>query len=178
VCPQFDSGPGHSLRRPKRGGRQADSRRRLLATWARWRATDDATFADAVRRCHFAADVLRALGFELSGGNYLAVKRRLRRLGLDTSHWLRGRPVPGKPLAELVAPGGSHSRGYIKRRLIKAGVLRNECYECGQQAMWRGKPLVLVLDHINGVSDDYRPENLRLLCPNCNSRRGRSAAGT
>ncbi|MFN2567662.1 MAG: HNH endonuclease signature motif containing protein [Gemmatimonadaceae bacterium] len=99
------------------------------------------------------------------------MKRHVRRLGLDTSHWFKGRPPAGKPLAELVAPGGSGgSRGYVKRRLIKAGILRNECYECGQQPTWRGKPLVLVLDHINGVNDDYTPENLRLLCPNCNSQ--------
>jgi ribosomal protein L44E len=153
-----------------RSGWRADSARRYRETWARWRETTDEAFAAAVGRCHFAADVLRELGFELSGGNYAAVKRHLRRLGLDTSDWLKGRPPTGKPVAELVALGGSNSRGYIKRRLIKAGVLRNECYECQQHPTWRGKPLVLVLDHINGVSDDYRPENLRLLCPNCNSQ--------
>jgi uncharacterized C2H2 Zn-finger protein len=27
----------------------------------------------------------------------------------------------------------------------------------------------LVLDHINGVRDDHRLENLRILCPNCNA---------
>ncbi|MFN2565534.1 MAG: HNH endonuclease signature motif containing protein [Gemmatimonadaceae bacterium] len=114
--------------------------------------------------------MLRVLGFRLTGGNFVAVKRHVRRLGLDTSHWFKARPPVGKPLVELTIPGGSGSRGYIKRRLIKAGILRNECYECGQQPTWRGKPLVLVLDHVNGVNDDYRPENLRLLCPNCNSQ--------
>jgi len=29
---------------------------------------------------------------------------------------------------------------------------------------------VLVLDHINGVNNDNRLENLRFLCPNCNSQ--------
>jgi hypothetical protein len=29
---------------------------------------------------------------------------------------------------------------------------------------------MLVLDHINGINDDYRPGNLRLLCPNCHSQ--------
>ena len=33
--------------------------------------------------------------------------------------------------------------------------------------MWRGKPLGLILDHINGVRDDNRLENLRIVCPNC-----------
>jgi predicted amidophosphoribosyltransferase len=28
----------------------------------------------------------------------------------------------------------------------------------------------LVLDHINGIDNDHRLKNLRLLCPNCNSQ--------
>jgi hypothetical protein len=30
-------------------------------------------------------------------------------------------------------------------------------------------PDALVLDHINGVHDDHRLENVRILCPNCNA---------
>ena len=33
--------------------------------------------------------------------------------------------------------------------------------------MWLGRPMSLILDHINGVSDDNRLENLRIVCPNC-----------
>jgi hypothetical protein len=36
--------------------------------------------------------------------------------------------------------------------------------------VWNGKPLKLVLDHINGVNGDNRVENLQFLCPNCNSQ--------
>lgn len=33
-----------------------------------------------------------------------------------------------------------------------------------------GKPLTLILDHINGYNKDNRLENLRWVCPNCNSQ--------
>lgn len=36
--------------------------------------------------------------------------------------------------------------------------------------MWNNKPLVLQLDHINGVSSDNRIENLRIVCPNCHTQ--------
>ena len=38
---------------------------------------------------------------------------------------------------------------------------------CGQGEIWQGAPLTLILDHINGVRDDNRLENLRIVCPNC-----------
>lgn len=34
---------------------------------------------------------------------------------------------------------------------------------------WNGQALPLILDHINGVNRDNRPENLRYLCPNCDA---------
>jgi hypothetical protein len=33
--------------------------------------------------------------------------------------------------------------------------------------MWHGRPMSMILDHINGVADDNRVENLRIVCPNC-----------
>lgn len=39
-----------------------------------------------------------------------------------------------------------------------------------REPVWAGKPIVLHLDHINGVRNDNRLENLRWLCPNCHSQ--------
>ena len=46
----------------------------------------------------------------------------------------------------------------------------NVCAICGVPPIWNGKPLVFVLDHIDGhASHNYR-SNLRMICPNCDSQ--------
>jgi 5-methylcytosine-specific restriction endonuclease McrA len=35
---------------------------------------------------------------------------------------------------------------------------------------WQGKPITLHVDHINGDPSNDRPDNLRLICPNCHSQ--------
>lgn len=61
------------------------------------------------------------------------------------------------------------TRAQARRMMLAAGVLREECYECGL-THWLGLKLALHVDHINGIANDHRPENLRMLCPNCHSQ--------
>lgn len=125
------------------------------------------------------ADILRKLGIEPQAGNYQTLKRRLKEDGIETAHlplgrldFNKGRKVTTEliPLDEVLVEHSSYSRSSLKRRLLAEGLLKNECFECGQLPQWNGKPLVLVLDHWNGENDDNRFSNLRLLCPNCNSQ--------
>ena len=43
------------------------------------------------------------------------------------------------------------------------------CSECGIQE-WNGKPVIMELDHLNGITTDARIENLSMKCPNCHSQ--------
>lgn len=56
----------------------------------------------------------------------------------------------------------------LTKRRLREG-LQYTCATCGISE-WRGRRLTLHLDHINGINNDNRRENLRLLCPNCHSQ--------
>lgn len=139
--------------------------------------TEDA-LVKAVRESKSVADVIRYLGFDVSGGRYYAIHKLVKKLKLDTSHWvgqghLRGKShswTKKKPLSEFLKDGIKCNRVNVKNRLIKEGFLKNKCSVCNIDPVWNTKPLVLVLDHINGKNNDYRISNLRLLCPNCDSQ--------
>lgn len=44
------------------------------------------------------------------------------------------------------------------------------CAICGGEQIHNGKPLVFVLDHIDGDASNNKRENLRMICPNCDSQ--------
>jgi hypothetical protein len=116
---------------------------------------------------------LRKLGYCPTGGNTVTLKKYAAEWRISTDHFdpyasLRAirlrNPIP---LEQVLVEGSTYSRGHLKERLFREGLKTRSCDLCGQGEVWRGKRMSLILDHVNGVRDDHRLENLRIVCPNC-----------
>lgn len=113
------------------------------------------------------------------GGAYQCLKRITRENNYDTSHFTGQGHNKGKtwvnqsirvPNSKLFCKNSNHTRIIARRRIIKDKLIPHDiCSKCGIQE-WMGEKLVMVLDHINGDGNDHRLENLRFICPNCNSQ--------
>ncbi|WP_406058630.1 HNH endonuclease [Streptomyces sp. NBC_01077] len=133
--------------------------------------------AQAVAASTNMCEVLRQLGVEVVGGQHTHISRRIKAYGIDTSHFrapsrrgeTRRRRTPGDV---LVQQDGPHPRRVPSDRVtwaMTASGVHKQCAMCGNEAVWRGRPLPLEVDHIDGDWRNNRIENLRFLCPNCHS---------
>ena len=71
---------------------------------------------------------------------------------------------------DVFVENSTYPRHRLKARIIKQKLIEYKCDICGNNGEWNGKPLPLILDHMNGVNNDNRLENLRFVCSNCDSQ--------
>ena len=137
-----------------------------------------------VKESKTIVEVLSKLGNSITSSSQALVSSRIKEYNISTSHFLgkgwskgldtsdkrvnkctRARQSPDELNCNTVIT--SHKKQKI--RLITAGV-EYRCSSCNLPPTWNDKPIVLEVDHINGVRHDNRICNLRFLCPNCHSQ--------
>lgn len=126
--------------------------------------------------------ILRDYGLENKGRNSHTLKQRLVAEKIDFTHFKMGissnkgrtfekcKMTLDECLTTVFITQSTFNRSSVKRYLKRFELKAYQCECCGQSPHWNGKPLVLQLEHKNGVSNDHRLENICWLCPNCHSQ--------
>jgi 5-methylcytosine-specific restriction endonuclease McrA len=127
------------------------------------------------------SEVLRKLEMRIAGGNSLTIKKYIEKYNINLEHfdidelrvknlrkYLDGVKIP---IEEILIEGSTYNNGtHLKRRILDDKLIEYKCVDCSNIGEWNGKSITLQLDHINGINDDNRLENLRFMCPNCHSQ--------
>lgn len=120
-------------------------------------------------------EIIKNLGLDATKQFYYAIlKERIETDNLSLDKMLQNKKnyvkVPLDKKLELFVEHSTAKRNEIRYTILKRNLLEYKCFDCGLIDVYNGKTLTLQLDHINGVNDDHRLENLRWLCPNCHSQ--------
>jgi hypothetical protein len=120
------------------------------------------------------SNVIHNIGFRFSTTTFKIIKKYLyeNNLIIDKSIWLNNLKIKKSKNISLdrFSENSDAHRGSLKSFIIKYSLKEYKCDWCGLKDTWNNKPIVLILDHINGIPSDNRLKNLRFLCPNCNSQ--------
>ena len=141
---------------------------------------DDDTFRTLLKNSKMWKDFAISCGFKWCNVRVKSILlERIKMLGLvnATKHFERIRMRKDTDKIFVVA-SQYRSIPDIKKRLVTDLGWRYECNECKNvhfveqdgALTWMNKPVLLQLDHINGIPDDNRVENLRFLCALCHSQ--------
>ncbi len=112
------------------------------------------------------------LGNAVKGANYRTVQRWAKLWGIPTNHFdpnaarRTASMARVRPLDEALVENSSYARGQLKSDCLPRQSSSADV-RCADRTSIGGRRMSRVLDHINGVSNDHRLENLRIVCPNC-----------
>lgn len=115
------------------------------------------------------------------------VSKKLKAFGIDTSHFLGSAISAGnldrtrRDFTDILTNDPSRARRRGRSQLLPAMLSEGVCYrcsECGNEGFHNGKPLILHIDHVDGLWYNNEISNLRFLCPNCHSQQETSGYST
>ena len=124
------------------------------------------------------SECLHALNLTLSGNNFIQLKKKLTEYAISTSHFLGKKHNKNianlksnkTSLDKILVENSTYQTSKLSKRLQQENIIPYQCNLCGLTNEWNNRQLSLHLDHINGINDDHRLENLRFICPNCHSQ--------
>lgn len=137
----------------------------------------DEQFVELLNNSSTISEVLFKLGYSVKGNSwgFAKIRQRMSDLNLDGSVFKGKSPITKYGslhkvnASDILKPNCKHARSVLRRYVIKNNLIPYRCAICGC-VEWQGRTLSLELDHINGINNDNRIENLRFLCPNCHSQ--------
>jgi len=118
-------------------------------------------------------DVCRKLNLSPNGGSIKSFLRRIAdHFSISYTHFLgkRKNKLLRTTAVQALRCNSGYNRSTIRKIVVEDELLPYNCIICGQPPMWNGKPLTLILDHINGNCRDHELKNLRFVCPNCDTQ--------
>lgn len=132
----------------------------------------DEDFTKIVKESNSFRELSRKLGYNSHSGDLMnMLKNRISKLNLDISHFLTyGKNRIERTEENIFIENSTASQKTLRQWYKKGNYTPYICSICGQEPIWQGKELTLILDHINGHNKDDRLENLRWVCPNCNQQ--------
>lgn len=98
------------------------------------------------------------------------IKKRLEENEIDISHFSSISNGIERTPENTFIENSTAAQSSLRKLYLKGEYTEYVCSICGQEPLWQGKPLTLILDHINGINNDNRLENLHWVCPNCNQQ--------
>ena len=121
---------------------------------------------DIIYNCDSFASALKQFGVSsTSSVNRIVLSQYVKDNEINIDHFAQ--PVLRRTPSDIFIEHSTAAQSTMRRYYKRGEYSEYKCAICGLLPEWNGKELVLTLDHINGVNDDHRLENLRWICPNC-----------
>lgn len=137
-----------------------------------WRQRPD-ELDTVLREATSSKDAAARLGLSNSRSGIQAVRELLDERGFGEIAKAQHSSVAGTRSRlglEILVANSTANTTSARRVIRRESLLPDVCSLCELGTEWRGKPITLILDHINGDPRDHRIENLRFVCPNCESQ--------
>ena len=131
----------------------------------------DEDFIQIVKNSSSYSQLCLNLGYKSKSGDLVnRIKIRMQNLDLDEDSFDKANKPIKRSIENVFIENSTADQKTLRSWYIKGNYSEYKCSICGQLPLWQNKPMSLVLDHINGHNHDDRLENLRWVCPNCNSQ--------